>query len=126
MQQINQAMVLQQEKESLNMHKVNSSLNNIIHLLYPKSSTTLHEAEVISLNLTFPLPLGPNLLIKIIVVIIIIITKCTCFEARTAILYLGSWSGTRTTDLIALNIFDRLLKSSSICSRGHLTGSKIN
>lgn len=53
-------------------------------------------------------------------------TTYTCFEARTAILYLESRAGTRTIDLIALNIFDSLTKSSSICSRGHLTGSKIN
>ena len=48
----------------------------------------------------------------------------TCFDARTAILYLGSRAGTLTTDLIALNVCDSFRKSSSICTRGHLTGSK--
>jgi hypothetical protein len=48
----------------------------------------------------------------------------TCFDARTAILYLGSRAGTRTTDLVALNVCESFRKSSSICTRGHLTGSK--
>lgn len=48
----------------------------------------------------------------------------TCFDARTAILYLGSRAGTLTTDLIALNVCESFRKSSSICTRGHLTGSK--
>lgn len=50
----------------------------------------------------------------------------TCFETRTAILYLGSISGTRTIDFNALNIFDILKKSSSISPRGHIAGSKVN
>ena len=36
----------------------------------------------------------------------------TYFEAKTAILYFGSRSGTRTTDLIAMNILPILRKSS--------------
>jgi len=39
----------------------------------------------------------------------------TCFEAKIAILYFGSRSGTRTADLIAMNILPILRKSSSIC-----------
>jgi hypothetical protein len=53
-----------------------------------------------------------------------VIIMHTCFDARTAILYLGSRAGTRTTDLVALNVCESFRKSSSICTRGHLTGSK--
>ena len=48
----------------------------------------------------------------------------TCFDARIAILYLGSRAGTLITDLMALNVLEILRKSSSICIRGHRTGSK--
>ena len=50
----------------------------------------------------------------------------TCLEARTTILCIGSKSGTRTTDLTALNRVEIFKKSSSICARGQFAGLKIN
>lgn len=46
---------------------------------------------------------------------------CTWFDARTAILYLGSRAGTFRIDLTALYVLEIFKKSSSIRNRGHLT-----